>query len=75
MAKDPPVALVSSASATEPPPPRGIGPDGQSLWRRVMADELANRAFVVRTLARLGLNFEPVKPSVGRPGNSVGWSP
>jgi hypothetical protein len=26
-------------------------------------------------LARLGLNFEPVKPSVGRPGNSVGWSP
>ena len=30
--------------------------------------ELANRAFVVRTLVRLGLNFEPVKPSVGRPG-------
>jgi hypothetical protein len=25
-------------------------------------------------LARLGLNFEPVKP-VGRPGNSIGWSP
>jgi hypothetical protein len=30
--------------------------------------ELANRAFVVRTLVRLGLNFEPVRPSVGRPG-------
>jgi len=125
MAKEPPVALVSSVAATESQPPRGIGPDGQSLWQRVMAEyqiedcggiemlaqacqaldraealrreierdgevlrlrgtikdhpalkhELANRAFVVRTLARLGLNFEPVKPSVGRPGNSIGWSP
>jgi hypothetical protein len=37
--------------------------------------ELANRAFVVRTLARLGLNFEPVKPSVGRPGHGIGWRP
>ena len=36
--------------------------------------ELANRAFVVRTLSRLGLNFEPVRPSVGRPGLKVGWS-
>jgi hypothetical protein len=37
--------------------------------------ELANRAFVVRTLARLGLNFEPVKSSVGRPGLGIGWRP
>ena len=38
--------------------------------------ELANRAFVVRTLVRLGLNFEPVKPSVGRPGyGGIGWRP
>jgi hypothetical protein len=37
--------------------------------------ELANRAFVVRTLVRLGLNFEPVKPSVGRPGGGIGWEP
>jgi len=36
--------------------------------------ELANRAFVVRTLARLGLNFEAVKP-VGRPGQPVEWQP
>jgi hypothetical protein len=35
--------------------------------------ELANRAFVARTLARLGLNFEPVRPSVGRPGLKIGW--
>jgi hypothetical protein len=36
--------------------------------------ELANRAFVVRTLARLGLNFETVKP-VGRPTQPIGWQP
>jgi hypothetical protein len=36
--------------------------------------ELANRAFVVRTLARLGLNFESVK-SVGRPLQPTGWQP
>src|SRR3954470_17558324 len=29
--------------------------------------ELANRAFVTRTLQRLGLNLEPVRSSVGRP--------
>jgi hypothetical protein len=34
--------------------------------------ELANRAFVVRTLAKLGLNFEPVRPSAGRPGSAFG---
>jgi hypothetical protein len=37
--------------------------------------ELANRAFVVRTLARLGLNFEAIRPSVGRPPQPVGWQP
>ena len=34
--------------------------------------ELAARAFVVRTLARLGLDVEVVKP-VGRPPSPVGW--
>ena len=29
--------------------------------------ELANRAFVVRTLSRLGLNYEPLRSSPGRP--------
>jgi hypothetical protein len=37
--------------------------------------ELANRAFVVRTLAKLGLNFEPVRASSGRPGLNIGWKP
>ena len=36
--------------------------------------ELANRSFVVRTLAPLGLNFETVKP-VGRPPQPIGWQP
>ena len=36
--------------------------------------ELACRSFVVRTLSRLGLNVEPVRPSAGRPGLKVGWS-
>jgi hypothetical protein len=31
--------------------------------------KIAARSFVVRTLTRLGLNFEPVKASVGRPPN------
>ena len=30
-------------------------------------DEIAKRAFVVRTLIKLGLNFEPVRASAGRP--------
>jgi hypothetical protein len=29
--------------------------------------ELASRAFIIRTLARLGLNFEPVRSGPGRP--------
>ena len=38
-----------------------------------LKDELAARAFVVRTLQRLGLNLEPVRPTVGRPGVGRGW--
>jgi hypothetical protein len=37
-----------------------------------LRDELANRAFICRTLERLGLNLEAVKP-VGRPGG-VAWN-
>ena len=38
-------------------------------------DELACRAFVVRTLERLGLNIEAVKPCPGRPPSAFGWTP
>lgn len=38
--------------------------------------ELAARAFIAKTLHRLGLNFEPVRPSPGRPsGGNIGWQP
>src|SRR6516164_4130317 len=37
-----------------------------------LRDELANRAFICRTLERLGLNLEAVKP-VGHPGG-VAWN-
>ena len=35
--------------------------------------ELANRAFVVRTLGRLGLEVEAIK-TIGRPAHGIGWS-
>ncbi len=39
-----------------------------------LRDELANRAFVVRSLERLGLNVEAIK-SPGRPTRPRGWIP
>jgi hypothetical protein len=38
-------------------------------------DEIACRAFVCRTLIKLGLNYEPVRPSAGRPSGGLGWRP
>jgi hypothetical protein len=32
--------------------------------------ELASRAFIARTLCKLGLHVEPLRPSVGRPPSS-----
>lgn len=40
-----------------------------------LRDEIAARSFVVRTLERLGLNVETVKPGPGRPTRPPGWSP
>ena len=37
--------------------------------------EIAAMAFVSRTLARLGLDVEPVRPTSGRPGQGTGWRP
>lgn len=36
--------------------------------------ELANRAFVAKTLDRLGLNLEAPKPGPGRPPQPRGWT-
>lgn len=35
-------------------------------------DEISARAFVCRTLTKLGLNYEPVRSSAGRP--TLGWA-
>jgi hypothetical protein len=39
-----------------------------------LKEELACRAFVVRTLQRLGLDVEPIR-APGRPCRGVGWKP
>jgi hypothetical protein len=39
-----------------------------------LKDELAARAFVTRSLARLGVLDEPFK-MLGRPGKGHGWDP
>lgn len=38
----------------------------------LLKHQLALRAFVVRTLIKLGLNVEPLK-AVGRPSSGIGW--
>jgi hypothetical protein len=40
----------------------------------LLRDELANRAFVTRALAKLGLDLEPLRSGPGRPGGGVGMS-
>jgi hypothetical protein len=57
-----------------------IAKDGSVVYSRAGApkahpaakDELANRAFVARTIERLGLNVEAIK-SPGRPAQPFGW--
>jgi hypothetical protein len=39
-----------------------------------LRDELACRAFIVRTLRALGLDVEPIKGE-GRRGGGIGWAP
>jgi hypothetical protein len=36
-------------------------------------DELQLRAFIVKTIEKLGINFESIKP-VGRPSAAIGWT-
>jgi hypothetical protein len=43
---------------------------GQIKDHPALKHELAARAFVCRTLTRLGLNFEPARTSSGRPPSS-----
>jgi hypothetical protein len=57
-----------------------IARDGPIVYGRAgpkahpaVKDQIAGRAFVVRTLERLGLNIEAVKP-VGRPPGFASWT-
>jgi hypothetical protein len=58
-----------------------IARDGAIVYSRAgpkahpaVKDQIAARAFIVRTLERLGLNVEAVKPGPGRPPNAYGWT-
>src|SRR5262245_40722236 len=59
-----------------------ISRDGNVIYSRTgvprthpaVKDELACRAFVVKTLERLSLNIEAIKPP-GRPPQQMGWMP
>jgi terminase small subunit-like protein len=58
-----------------------IARDGAVIYSRTgvprshpaVKDALACRAFIVKTIERLGLNVEGVKP-VGRPTANIGWT-
>ena len=58
-----------------------IARDGAVVYNRAGAprshpsirDELQLRAFIVKTIEKLGINFESIKP-VGRPSAAIGWT-
>jgi hypothetical protein len=41
----------------------------------LLKHELACRSFISRNLQRLGLNFEPLHATPGRPAGGIGWRP
>jgi hypothetical protein len=54
-----------------------ISADGEIVRTRAgprshpgLKDEVALRSFIVRTIERLGINFESVRPGPGRPGGA-----
>jgi hypothetical protein len=59
-----------------------IARDGRVIYTRTgvprahpaIKDELNCRAFIVRTLERLGINVESIK-TPGRPGRPLSWTP
>ena len=58
-----------------------IARDGVVVYNRLgprahpaLKDQLVARAFVVRTLERLGVTVENVKPGPGRPPANHGWT-
>jgi hypothetical protein len=59
-----------------------IARDGAVIYSRTgvprshpaVKDALACRAFIVKTIERLGLNVEAIKPGPGRPTSAYGWT-
>ena len=58
-----------------------IARDGPVVYGRAgpkahpaVKDQIAARAFLVRTLEKLGVTSEAVKPGPGRPPSSYGWT-
>jgi len=59
-----------------------IARDGDVVYSRAgvpkthpaVREELACRAFIVRTLERLGVTTENIKPGPGRPASGFGWT-
>jgi hypothetical protein len=47
-------------------------PNGGTREHALLKAEIAARSFVVRTLSRLGLDMEPLRPGVGRPPGKAG---
>jgi hypothetical protein len=60
-----------------------IGRDGVIVYGRTgspkahpaVKDQIAARAFLVRTLEKLGVTTENIKPGPGRPPSAFGWMP
>ena len=58
-----------------------VGRDGVMIYAKqgpkahpALKEELAARAFICRTLQRLGINVEAIKPP-GRPAGHAHWTP
>jgi hypothetical protein len=58
-----------------------IARDGAIVYGRAgpkahpaVKDQIAARAFLVRTLEKLGVTSETIKPGPGRPPNAYGWT-
>jgi hypothetical protein len=58
-----------------------IDRDGETIFTKsgpkahpALRDETQLRAFIVRGIEKLGLNFEAIKPSGRPPGGGLGWT-
>ena len=59
-----------------------IDADGEVVHTRngprahpALRDEIALRSFIVRSIERLGINVEALRPGPGRPPSPSGWRP